>query len=603
MIPNLLEFSALQTSYVAGNLTPASLISALLARVNAYPDKAVFISMVSEAQLLQEAVALEQAGPAGKPLYGIPFVVKDNIDVAGLPTTAACPAFAYMPTQDAPTVARLRAAGALLIGKANLDQFATGLNGTRSPYGAPRCVFNADYISGGSSSGSSVAVGAGLAAFALGTDTAGSGRIPAAFNNLVGLKPSIGRLSATGVVPACKSLDCISVFANCVADAMAVLSAAEGYDATDAYSRMPQDVMLPTTPRLGVLSLHDRDFAGDTAAFNLYQTALTKAQALGWDLVEIDYTPLRDIAALLYGGAFVAERLAATRNFMVEHAADVHPVVRGIIETGAKFSAADAFDDIYKVQALKHLTNTQLIKCDALLLPTAPTIFTVAQMLAEPVKHNSTLGLYTNFVNLLDMAAIALPAGFRPDGLPFGVSFIGPAFCEASLASYADKLHAALGAGAGLSREQPETRYEQPAADETHLVVAGAHLSGMALNHELTALGARLVRPARTGADYKLFALGTTPPKPGLAKVPGYEGMGIDVELWAMSTANFGAFISALPAPMGIGRVTLEDGAVYPGFLCEAHALQGAEDITPHGGWRAYRAAASKNHFLKTNEG
>lgn len=591
MIPEMLEFSALQAAYAAGTLTPTKLVKALLARIAGYPDQAVFISLVPEETLLAQAVALEAQGPAGKPLYGIPYVTKDNIDVAGLPTTAACPAFAYTPAQDATTIARLRAAGALLIGKANLDQFATGLNGTRSPYGAPRSVFNAAYVSGGSSSGSAVSVGAGLAAFSLGTDTAGSGRVPAAFNNLIGLKPSIGRLSATGVVPACKSLDCISIFAHCAADAMAVLNAAEGYDATDCYSRAPASHPLPATPRLGVLSAKDKDFAGDSEAAALYEAALAKAQALGWELIEIDYAPFRDIATLLYGGAFVAERTAATRTFMQTHAEDVFPVVRAIIEGGQKFSAADAFDDIYKVQALRHLTSAELAKCDALLLPTAPTIFTVEDMLAEPVKHNSTLGLYTNFVNLLDMAAIALPAGFRPDGLPFGVTFIGPAFSEASLSAYADKLHKALGAGAGVSRAQPQAGYEAPAADEVTLVVAGAHLSGMVLNHELTSLGARLIRPALTAPGYKLFALSTTPPKPGLAQTPGFTGTGIAVELWGLSPAAFGRFVAALPAPMGIGRVTLEDGSVHPGFLCEAYALENAEDITSYGGWRAYRAA------------
>ncbi|MDE2240777.1 MAG: allophanate hydrolase, partial [Rhodospirillales bacterium] len=231
----------------------------------------------------------------------------------------------------------------------------------------------------------------------------------------------------------------------------------------------------------------------------------------------------------------------------------------------------------------------ELAKCDALLLPTAPTIFTVEDMLAEPVKHNSTLGLYTNFVNLLDMAAIALPAGFKPDGLPFGVTFIGPAFSEAALSAYADTLHKALGAGAGLTRTQPQASYEAP-VDEVSIVVAGAHLSGMVLNHELTSLGARLIRPAQTAPDYKLYALATTPPKPGLAQSPGFAGSGIAVELWSLSPAAFGRFVAALPAPMGIGRVTLEDGSVHPGFLCEAYALENAEDITVHGGWRAYLA-------------
>ncbi len=590
MIPDLLEIPALRAAYAAGAITPETLIEALYARIETYPDRAVFISLVPKEEALAAASAL---GDTSLPLYGIPYVVKDNIDVAGMPTTAACPDFAYAAERDATVVAKLRAAGAILIGKTNLDQFATGLNGTRSPYGAPRSVFNADYISGGSSSGSAVAVAAGLAVFSLGTDTAGSGRVPAACNNIVGLKPSIGRFSAAGVVPACKSLDCVAVFANSAADAMAVLRAAEGYDEADAYSRKPREVVLPVAPRLGVLAVRGRDFAGDTQAAALYAAAVAKAVELGWQVTEIDYTPLRDIAALLYGGAYVAERLAAVKDFFATHADAFDPTVRQIIGGAQKFSAADAFADIYRVQALRHAALAELVKCDALLLPTAPTIFTVAEMLEQPIKHNSTLGLYTNFVNLLDLAAIALPAGFRENGLPFGVTFIGPAFADASLAGYASTLHAALGAGAGVSRKQPQASYTAPAPEEVTVVVAGAHLSGMVLNHELVNFGARLVSATTTAPDYKLYALATTPPKPGLSHTPGFSGSGIAVEVWALTPENFGRFVAALPAPMGIGRVTLADGTVHPGFLCEAYALEGATDITSYGGWRVYRASLS----------
>ncbi|MDE8342524.1 MAG: allophanate hydrolase [Acidocella sp.] len=583
MIPELLEIPALRAAFAAG-LTPAALVDSLYDRIEAWPDKAVFITLVPR----EDARAVAQGMDMSLPLAGMPFVVKDNIDVAGMPTTAACPDFAYIPKVDATVVARLRAAGAILLGKANLDQFATGLNGTRSPYGAPRSVFNADYISGGSSSGSAVAVAAGLAAFALGTDTAGSGRVPAACNNIVGLKPSIGLIPATGVVPACKSLDCVAVFANSAADGMAVLQAAQGYDAADAYSRPVQTVTLPTTPKLGVLAARDRDFAGDAAAAALYQAAVRQAAALGWVVQEIDYAPFRNIAALLYGGAYVAERLAAVKPFYDVHAASFEPTVREIIGGAERYSAADAFTDIYKVQALRHAALAELARVDALLLPTAPTIFTVAQMQEQPIAHNATLGLYTNFVNLLDLAAIALPAGFRSTGLPFGVSLIGPAFSEASLAGYTSTLHQALGAGAGGRRASPRSGFSQPEPEEVMLVVAGAHLSGMVLNHELINLGARLVSATSTAPDYKLYALSTTPPKPGLARSPGFMGAGIAVEVWALTPEAFGWFVAALPAPMGIGRVSLADGTVHPGFLCEAYALAGATDITTHGGWRAY---------------
>jgi len=589
MIPEPLEIAAIHAAYRAGTLTPVALVTALLDRMDRYPDKAVFISRPAANAVIAEATALNLSELNEKSLFGIPFVVKDNIDVAGMPTTAACPEFAYTPALDAVCVARLRAAGAILLGKTNLDQFATGLNGTRSPYGAPRSVFDANYISGGSSSGSAVAAGAGLAVFSLGTDTAGSGRVPAAFNNLIGLKPSIGRIPATGVVPACKSLDCVSVFANCAADALTVLHAAEGYDAGNAYSRTATNAALPALPRAGILRAEDRDFADDSETAVLYEKALEAAASLGWELVEFNYAPFREIADALYGSAYVAERLAAIRPFFEAMPDAIHPVVRSIVEGATKFSAADVFADIYRVKALMAEARAQMANMDILLLPTAPTIFTVEAMLAEPIARNAKLGLYTNFVNFMDLAGIALPAGFRPDGLPFGVTLIGPCFSEDALAALADSLHVALGAGAGRTRAIPKTTLSPPAPEAT-IVVAGAHLSGMVLNHELVTLGAKLVAATTTAPDYKLFALATTPPKPGLVHTPGFSGTGIAVELWSISAESLGRFLAGLPAPMGIGKVTLADGSTHPGFLCEAHALEGAEDITAHGGWRAYRA-------------
>jgi allophanate hydrolase len=590
MIPELLEFSQLTAAYRAGHLTPVDVVTALLARIADYPDKAVFISRPDDADVIAQAAALKLEDIDRLPLFGIPFVVKDNIDVAGMQTTAACPDYAYTAQADATAVARLLAQGAILLGKTNLDQFATGLNGTRSPYGAPRSVFNADYISGGSSSGSAVAVGAGLAAFSLGTDTAGSGRVPAGINNLIGLKPSIGRIPATGMLPACQSLDCISVFANCAADAQAVLRAAEGFDPADAYSRPVQNIPLPAKPRAGILAPAEREFFGDATAAACYEAALAQAEALGWELVEITYAPFRDIAAMLYGSAFAAERVSAIRPFFESKPEAIDPNVRSILETADKFSAADLFADMHRMAGLKILARAELEKTDILLVPTAPTSFTVAQMLADPLGANAKLGLYTNFVNFMDLAAIALPAGFGADGMPAGVTLIGPAFTDAALAALADALHHALGAGSGKARMQPQTRLSAP-APETTIVVAGAHLSGMVLNHELTSLGARLVEATVTAPDYKLFALATTPPKPGLACTPGFAGAGIAVEVWALTAENFGKFVAALPAPMGIGKVTLADGSTHPGFLCEAYALEGAADITAYGGWRAYRAA------------
>ena len=586
----LLEISQIHAAYHAGTLTPVQLITALLERIAAFPDKAVFISRPSEAEILAQAAALSLDDLNRLPLFGIPFVVKDNIDVAGLPTTASCPEFAFTPAKDAVAVTRLRAAGAILLGKANLDQFATGLNGTRSPHGAPRCVFNAEYISGGSSSGSAVSVGAGLAAFSLGTDTAGSGRVPAGINNIIGLKPTIGRIPATGVLPACQSLDCISIFANSAADALTVLRAAEGFDGGDPYSRPVQNRALPDKPRAGILPAAAREFFGNAEAAALYETALARAEKLGWTLAKIDYAPFLEIAAMLYGSAFAAERLTGIKDFFARNPSAIDPAVRSILDCAATYSAVDLFEAQHKQAGLKTLARAELAKVDILLLPTAPTSFTVAQMQADPIGANSKLGLYTNFVNFMDLAAIALPAGFGASGLPAGVTLIGPAFADAALAALADALHHALGTGAGITKAVPQTRLAAPKPEIT-IVVAGAHLSGMVLNHELTALDARLVATTRTAPDYKLFALATTPPKPGLAHCPGFAGAGIAVEVWALTAEAFGKFVAALPAPMGIGKVTLADGSIHPGFLCEAYALEGAEDITAHGGWRAYRAA------------
>jgi len=590
MIPDPLEIAAIHQAYRAGTLTPVQLVTEFLARIATYPDKAVFILQIPAEKVLAEAASLDLAELDTRPLFGIPYVVKDNMDVAGLPTTAACPDFAYTPTADATVIARLREAGAIFLGKTNLDQFATGLNGTRSPHGAPRCVFNADYISGGSSSGSAVATGAGLAVFSLGTDTAGSGRIPAGINNLIGLKPTIGRIPSTGIVPASKTLDCVSIFANSAADAMAVLGAAQGLDASDAYSRAATDIPLPVKPRVGILRQADRDFGGDAASSALYDAAIAKADLLGWELVEFDYAPLREIAACLYGSAYVAERLTATRNILQTSPQSLHPVLRTILESAARHKGVEVFDAIHQIQGLHRPAQAELAKFDIMLLPTAPEIFSVAQMLAEPIAANARLGLYTNFVNFLDLAAIALPAGFRPDGLAFGVSLIGPAFCEAALAAHADALHRTLGAGAGKSRAAPKTTLPPPALPEITLVVAGAHLSGMALNHELLALGAKCLAVTKTAPGYKLFALPTTPPKPGLVRTPEFAGPGIDVELWSLTPEAFAHFVAALPPPMGIGKVMLQDGAEHPGFLCEAHVLTQARDITGYGGWRAYCA-------------
>lgn len=588
MFPEVLTFDAIRAAYAAG-LTPLDLINEVIRRRKAWPDQAIFITPTPDDSLRAEAVALAAHGSEGLPLYGIPFAVKDNIDVAGLPTTAACPGYAYEPDADAAVIARLRAAGAIVIGKTNLDQFATGLNGTRSPYGAPRSVFNADYVSGGSSSGSAVAVASGICAFSLGTDTAGSGRVPAAFNNIVGVKPTPGLVPNTGVVPACRSVDVVTVFAPVVADAVAVRRIIEGFDPADPYSRTFVAVGIPPVPRIGVLTGVEREFFGNAEVEALYDQAIARAKHLGAIILPFDYAPFREAAALLYDGPWVAERLAAITEFMVTHANDLDPTVRKIIEAAQSISAVDAFRGQYKLGELRQKTAKTWEEVDMLLLPTSPTTATVKAMLADPIGENSKFGRYTNFANLMGCAAIAVPAGFGPSGLPAGVMLVAPGFTDDALEGFAAQMH--VGAACGLGRDHSA---DIPAPAAPHVpkgwitfAVVGAHLRGMPLNPQLTTPGGVFLSEARTAPQYRLFALpGTVPPKPGLVRTP--DGTSIALELWALPPAAFGSFVAAIPSPLGIGKIRLDDGREVPGFLCEDAALVGAEDISRFGGWRAY---------------
>jgi allophanate hydrolase len=599
MLPIMLDLATLKALYADRTVTPRDVMEAVIERRAAWPDKAVFITPTSDAGLRAAADALmsQHPEPNSLPLWGIPFAVKDNIDVAGLPTTAACPAFAYHPAADATVVARLRAAGAIVIGKTNLDQFATGLNGTRSPYGAPRSVFDAGYVSGGSSSGSAVAVAAGFASFSLGTDTAGSGRVPAMFNNLVGIKPTPGLLPNTGVVPACRSVDCVTIFAATVGEGVAIRQVAEGFDAADPFSRKARWAGLPVDNiRVGVLDGAEREFFGNAEVERLYDAAIANIRALGATIVPFDYTPFREAAALLYEGPWVAERLAAVEEFFASNEADFDPTVRAIIGGAKGKTAVEAFKGKYRLEELRRITEAEWAKADVLLLPTSPTTYTVEAMRADPIRLNSHFGRYTNFVNLLDCAAIAVPAGFdSADHLPAGVTLVAPAFTDNALAPLADALHrqGARGMGRDKAASLPETSKVLPAAsDMVPIVVVGAHLTGMPLNKELTGPGGRMLKACRTAANYRLFALpGTVPPKPGMLQEPGFAGSGLAVEVWELPAAAFGQFVARIPAPLGIGKVTLEDGSQVSGFLCEAHALAGAEDITHHGGWRAYLAS------------
>ncbi|MGW0760873.1 allophanate hydrolase [Streptomyces sp. NPDC002814] len=541
--------------------TVVSCVRAAYARIEAVDRPEVWIDLRPREEVEAEAVALDGRVAQGErlPLAGRLFAAKGNVDVAGLPTTAGCPAYAYRPEADAPVVARLRAAGALVLGTTNLDQFATGLVGTRSPYGAVRNAYDPARISGGSSSGSAVAVALGLVDFALGTDTAGSGRVPAAFNGIVGLKPTRGLVPTEGVVPACASLDCVTVLARTLPEAEQAMSYMVTVD-----QQLPQR---PPGPwRIAVASPRQLG-ALDPGWAEAYEAAVRQVTEAGAEVRTIDLTPFTDAAAMLYEGAFVAERYTAVGSFidksLSEGGAGLDPTVTGIITRARDIPAHQLYADQERLAALRARAEAELADADALLLPTTPGHPTLAEVAADPLGANARLGRFTNSTNLFDLAAVAVPAG-EVNGLPFGVMLIGRAFTDERLARIAGLL-------------QPETR----------LAVVGAHLSGQPLNPQLLALGARLDRTTTTGSVYRLHALATTPPKPGLVHV-GETGAAIETEVWRLPAEGLGRLLATLPRPMTLGTVELADGTHVPGFLCEPGALDGAADITSYGGWRAY---------------
>jgi allophanate hydrolase len=585
--------ASLVAAHRTGARSPEQTVAESYARIRAHDDPAVFITLRPEDEVRAEARALAHDGE--RPLLGVPVALKDNIDMAGVPTTAACPAFAYTPGKDATVVTRLKRAGALIIGKTNLDQFATGLVGVRSPYGIPRNTLRADLIPGGSSSGSAVAVAAGLVPLALGTDTAGSGRVPAGFNNIVGLKPSPGLMPTTGVVPACRSLDCVSVFALTIDDAFTAVAALAGPDPADAYSRaLPLGALGAVAPgtKIGVPRPGQRLFFGDHVSAAAYEAALAHLARLGLAIEQIDIEPFYETARLLYDGPWLAERYLVARAVIASAPEEMHPVTREIILGGARPTAADAFAAFHQLEELRRTADATFRTVDALALPTMPTVYTVKQVLADPIQLNSRLGTYTNFVNLLGLCGLAVPAAMRDDGAPFGITLLAPGGRDAELASIGRLFHADTGHALGATDEaQPPLTpvSPEPGRDETALAVVGAHLSGMPLNHELKALGARFLQATTTAPDYRLFALaGTKPPKPGLLRVAPGDGGAIEVELWAVSAAAFGRFVAAVPPPLSIGTLRLADGRGAKGFLIEAAATAGARDITRFGGWRAY---------------
>ncbi|MDO9433851.1 allophanate hydrolase [Hydrogenophaga sp.] len=567
-----------------------------------------YIHMLSAAEVEPFINRLEGVDPASLPLYGVPFAIKDNIDLAHIPTTAACPAFAFTPDDTAFLVRQLLAAGAVPVGKTNLDQFATGLNGTRSPYGACQNAHNPAFVSGGSSSGSGVAVAKGYVSFALGTDTAGSGRVPASFNGLIGVKPTLGLLSASGVLPACRSVETPSILALTAGDAQAVLGAAAAFDEADAYSRpaQPLGVDFSDGPfRFGVPRDEDLAFFGNEAAAALFADAVKRLESLGGTKVTFDLTPFLEVARLLYEGPWVAERYVAIQSFIDAQPEAVFPAVRTIIEGGGRKSAAEAFAAAYRLKALRRVCDRVWRDMDCMLTPTAGTIYRIEEMQTDPIRLNSNLGYYTNFVNLLDQCAVAVPAGVLASGdaqgLPWGVTLGAPAHKDLALLRLADRFHRALGGTLGATAVDvaatppcaglPSGDLGTAGTGTVRLAVCGAHLSGLPLNHQLTSRGARLLATPPSAAEYKLYALAGGPvQRPGMVRVTE-GGAAIALEVWEVPAALFGSFVAGIPAPLGIGKVKLADGSEVPGFICEGLGIHGATDITHFGGWRAWLAA------------
>ncbi|MEM9628220.1 MAG: allophanate hydrolase [Pseudomonadota bacterium] len=583
---------SLRAAYADGT-KPEDVIGEVYRRIAAVDDPGIFIHLFSIDDVMADARNLGAFDPE-KPLYGIPFAIKDNIDTAGHPTTAACPAYAYTAETDAFVVAKLREAGALLVGKTNLDQFATGLVGVRSPFPPPENAIDPAIVPGGSSSGSAVAVAHGIVSFALGTDTAGSGRVPAALNNIVGLKPTLGALSASGVVPACRTLDTVSIFALSVDDAYDVFRTAAVYDPDDAYARpiQPHAMSAPPSFRLGIPSDETIEFFGDDHQAEAFNDAVDSLRGLGAEVTSLDFTPFFELADMLYQGAWVAERFTVIEALLADDPEQVHPVTRQIVGRASKLSAADAFRDAYRLQELKSRIRPALQKIDLLAVPSIPTFYTTDDLAADPVGPNNRLGIYTNFVNLLDLAGIAVPTGPRSDGRPGSVTLLAESGQDGLAASIARRLHATVDdrLGATAWRLPPP---DQPTlavtGDEIEIAVCGAHMAGLPLNRELTERGGRFLRADETAPSYRLFALPGGPPvRPGLVRVPNGDGRAIKLEVWALPTGEVGSFLKSIPSPLGLGSVELADGHLAKGFLCEQAGIEGATDISSFGGWRAY---------------
>ena len=593
------DIKSLRQAYLDG-ITPQEVIIEVYRRIVEAGDPGIFIHQIAQGDVLAQIDDLGERDFDAKPLWGIPFVIKDNIDVAGLPTTAGCPDFSYIPEETAYVVSCLLEAGALLIGKTNLDQFATGLVGVRTPYPAPKNALDPEIVPGGSSSGSAVAVAHGLVSFSLGTDTAGSGRVPAALNGIVGLKPTLGMISNTGVVPACRTLDTVSIFATNVPDAHEVFQVAANYDDQDAYSREFPEPRLALPPKrfvVGVPNLNSREFFGDTDQENSFQSSLDELKSLGAEIKEIDFMPFFNVAELLYEGAWVAERYSVVEDFLKETPETLHPVFKQIVEQAEDFSSADVFRGFYRLQDLKRETASVLSQLDTLCVPSIPTFYTCADLEGDPIGPNSKLGTYTNFVNLLDLCGISVPVSTRDDGRPGGVTLLAMAGEDALIGAIACSLQQQCCPPVGATtwelplQSLPETF---GGSEEIKIAAVGAHMSGLPLNHQITDLGGRFLKSTKTDSHYKLYRLvGGPPERPGLVRDP--SGSSIELEIWTMPTSKFGEFMEQIPSPLGIGTLTLETGETVKGFICEASEITEAEDITSFGGWRGYLNSLSTN--------
>ncbi len=578
--------------------TPRALISRWL-EAHSISDVA-WITRLDLDQLDGQLKYLELHSPQDLPLYGVPFVAKDNIDLALVPTTAACPSYAYIPSQSASVVQNLLQAGAICVGKANLDQFATGLVGARSPYGAVPNTFRPEFVSGGSSSGSAVLVAKGVVPFSLGTDTAGSGRVPAGLNNLVGFKPSPGSVPMQGVVPACKSLDVVSIFALTSSDASRIMRVIEGAQHEPKYQTFTLGsswLGRTNAPiRLGVPMEPGCD---QSLGFDLcYERALERAACMGFELVRVDMSLMYEAADLLYYGPWVAERYASVESFLESNPLDFNPVVRKVIESAKQYSASDAFKARYKLEEIRLKVDSLWQSIDALMVPTVATAPTLLALEKDPILENSKLGQYTNFVNLLGQCAIAVPSFMSVSGLPFGVTFIAPGGKDAALIDLAKTWEKGLDLPLGrhlsgrVQLELSETvqNHMPQSAPSVKLAVVGAHLSGMPLNVQLLDRGCRLIGETQTAPAYRLVDLdNTTPKKPGLFRVDE-GGVSITVEVYEMPLAQLGSFLALIPHPLGLGKVELLSGEWVSGFICEPIGEVGARDISEFGGWKKYLA-------------